>query len=205
MEKLQIAVLVSGRGSNLQAIIDAIEQGALAAELALVLSDKADCYALERGRAHGAPVQALSPKDFSDRPTYDRALAEAVAASGAQLVVLAGFMRILSPEFLDRFPNRVINIHPALLPAFPGLHAQQQAYDYGVKISGCTVHFVDAGMDSGPIIAQTAVDISHCESGDAAAAAILVEEHKLFPKVLQYFAQGRVELNNGRVVINEEA
>jgi len=202
--KFKIAVLASGRGSNLQAILDQIEAGLLPVEVVLVLSDKPDCQALKRGQAHGAKVMTLLPAAYGTREEYDTALTETVLASGAQLVVLAGFMRILGHCFLKEFPNQVINIHPALLPAFPGLHGQRQAYEYGVKISGCTVHFVDEGMDSGPIIAQTAVDISHCQSVDEVASAILAEEHKLYPQVLRYFAQGRVDIAAGRVMIKNE-
>ncbi len=203
-KKFKIAVLASGRGSNLQAILDQIEAGLLPAEVVLVLSDKPDCQALERGLAHGAKTKVLEPAAYSSREAYDGALAAAVLQSGAQLVVLAGFMRILGHFFLKEFPNKVINIHPALLPAFPGLHGQRQAFEYGVKVSGCTVHIVDEGMDSGPIIAQKAVDISHCQNDDEVAATILKEEHKLYPQVVGYFAQGRVELKAGKVTIKNE-
>ncbi len=201
MDKLKIAVLVSGRGSNLQAILDHISHGKLAAQVVLVLSDQQECPALNRGQAAGIPVKALSPAGYACRESYDAALADLVVQSGAQLVVLAGFMRLLGPVFLERFPQRVINIHPALLPAFPGLHAQRQAFEYGVKISGCTVHFVDAGMDSGPIIAQRAVDISACQSGEEVAATILKQEHALYAEVIGWFAAGKVKLENGRVEI----
>lgn len=200
---IKLAVLVSGRGSNLQAIINNIEKGKLNAEIVLVLSDNPNAYALKIAKDHFITTEVLQYQKGNERSKYGIALAEKVVASGAELVVLAGFMRILSSSFLDMFPQRVINIHPALLPSFPGLHAQEQAFVYGVKISGCTVHFVDAGVDTGPIIAQKAVDIGWCKDADEVADAILEEEHKLYSKVLSYFAAGWVRLENGKVIIEK--
>jgi phosphoribosylglycinamide formyltransferase-1 len=201
MGKLKIAVLASGRGSNLQAIMDAIAADKINGEIVLILSDKADALALQKGKDAGITCDVILPSDCGSRDDYDKALTERVASSGAQLVVLAGFMRLLSPVFLQRFPNQVVNIHPALLPSFPGLHAQQQALDYGVKVSGCTVHFVDMGVDSGPIIAQTPVFVDDAKNADELAAKILVEEHKLYPQVIAMIADGRVKVCGRTVII----
>ncbi len=199
----RIVVLASGRGSNFQAILDEIEKGNIAAEIVALFSDQADAAALTRAEAHGIPTQVLSKEGFASRRDYDEALAERVAAYQPDLVVLAGWMRLLSGAFLSHFPQRVLNIHPALLPSFPGLHAQRQAVEYGVKVSGCTVHFVDEGMDSGPIIAQRVVPVMPDDDEDTLAARILVEEHKLFPYVVGMFAAGRVHLENGKACIRE--
>ncbi|MDD2568679.1 MAG: phosphoribosylglycinamide formyltransferase [Clostridia bacterium] len=200
---LKIAVLASGSGSNLQSIIDNIQAGKLDAQIQLVLSDKSNAYALKRAASAGIKTCYMNPKDYDDRVSYDKALAEEVKASGAELVVLAGFMRILNKVFLEEFNNRVINIHPALLPSFPGLHAQDQAWAYGVKVSGCTVHFVDCGTDTGPIIAQRAVPVLDTDTADDLAKRILVEEHKIYPYIIQMIAEGKVWLINNKVKINE--
>jgi phosphoribosylglycinamide formyltransferase-1 len=200
---LKIAVLASGSGSNLQSIIDNIQAGKLDAQIQLVLSDKSNAYALKRAASAGIKTCYMNPKDYDDRVSYDKALAEEVKASGAELVVLAGFMRILNKVFLEEFNNRVINIHPALLPSFPGLHAQDQAWSYGVKVSGCTVHFVDCGTDTGPIIAQRAVPVLDTDTADDLAKRILVEEHKIYPYIIQMIAEGKVWLINNKVKINE--
>lgn len=202
MEKLKIAVLASGRGSNLQSIMDNIDNGKINGEIVLVLSNNPEAYALKRAAAGGIKTKFLLPGDYADRKEYDRALAEEVKKSGAELVLLAGFMRILSQEFLDHFPGQVINIHPSLLPSFPGLHAQKQAFDYGVKISGCTVHFVDAGLDSGPIIAQRSVPVLDDDTADTLADRILVEEHILYSQVVADIADGKVKIN-GRKTTRE--
>ncbi|MGI5891611.1 MAG: phosphoribosylglycinamide formyltransferase [Bacillota bacterium] len=201
MGKIKIAVMASGRGSNLQSIIDAIKEGKINGQIVLVLSDKADAYALKRAEIAGIPYDVLLPCDYSERDQYDAALAERIARSGAELIVLAGFMRILSAAFLDRFPNRVVNIHPALLPSFPGLHAQEQAFAYGVKVSGCTVHFVDTGVDSGPIIAQTCVPVLESDTIEDLTARILVEEHKLYPQVIAMIADGKVTVDGRKVFV----
>ena len=200
---LKIAVLASGSGSNLQSIIDNIQAGKLDAQIQLVLSDKSNAYALKRAASAGIKTCYMNPKDYDDRVSYDKALAEEVKASGAELVVLAGFMRILNKVFLEEFNNRVINIHPALLPSFPGLHAQDHAWAYGVKVSGCTVHFVDCGTDTGPIIAQRAVPVLDTDTADDLAKRILVEEHKIYPYIIQMIAEGKVWLINNKVKINE--
>jgi phosphoribosylglycinamide formyltransferase-1 len=199
----KLAVLASGRGSNLQAILDRIKDGRLKAKVCVVISDCQDARALERARKEGIPALFLDPKKYPSREDYDRALAEKTEEFQADLVVLAGFMRVLGQNFLDRFPRKVINIHPALLPSFPGMHGQKQAVDYGVKISGCTVHFVDQGVDTGPIIAQRAVPVKDDDTEESLSARILVEEHKLYPEVIQWIAEGRVELAGRKVKLRE--
>ncbi len=194
-------MLVSGRGSNLQALIDAVASKELNVEICLVLSDKADAYALERAHRHGIPTAVVQRKGYSDKEQFQKAILEEVKSHGAELVVLAGFMRILGRTFLSSFPNRVINIHPALLPAFPGIDAQRQALDYGVKFSGCTVHFVDEGMDSGPIIVQRVVPVMDDDDRDALADRILEQEHLLIVEGVKLFSEGRLKVDGRKVTI----
>lgn len=201
---LPIGVLASGRGSNLEAIIRAIEAGELPAEIKVVISDKKEARALTIATEHRIPAEFIDPKAYPDRVAYDLALADRLKEAGVELVVLAGFMRLLSQAFLDRFPLRVINIHPALLPAFPGVEAQRQAWEYGVKIAGCTVHFVDAGVDTGPIIAQAAVKVEEEDTPETLAQRILVEEHRLLPQVIRWIAEGRVRVQGRRVYVRKE-
>lgn len=203
--RLRVGVLASGRGSNLQAIMDAIAAGRVPAQVVVVLSDKPGAAALERARAAGIPAEFVDPADFPTREAFDRRLAERLMAYGVDLVVLAGFMRILSPVFVRAFPGRIMNIHPSLLPAFPGLHAQRQALEHGVKVSGCTVHFVDEGLDSGPIILQAAVPVRDDDSEESLAARILEEEHRLYPEAVRLFAEGRLEVRGRRVYIKDHA
>ncbi len=198
---MKVAVLVSGRGSNLQALIDAVNSKELNVEICLVLSDKADAYALERAHRHGIPTAVVQRKGYSNKEEFQKAILEEVKSYGAELVVLAGFMRILGRTFLSSFPNRVINIHPALLPAFPGIDAQRQALDYGVKFSGCTVHFVDEGMDSGPIIAQRIVPVMDDDDRDALADRILEQEHLLIVEGVKLFSEGRLKVDGRKVTI----
>ena len=198
---MKVAVLVSGRGSNLQALIDAVNSKELQVEICLVLSDKADAYALERAHRHGLPTAVVQRKGYSNKEEFQKAILEEVKSHGAELVVLAGFMRILGRTFLSSFPNRVINIHPALLPAFPGIDAQRQALDYGVKFSGCTVHFVDEGMDSGPIIAQHVVPVMDDDDRDALADRILEQEHLLIVEGVKLFSEGRLKVDGRKVTI----
>lgn len=199
-EKRALGVLVSGRGSNLQAIIDAIEAGRLDADIKVVVSNLSDAYGLERARQHGIPTEVVPHKRFRrDRAGFEAAIAEALDRHGVHYVVLAGFMRILSAEFIARYPHRIINIHPALLPSFPGLHGQAQAFDYGVKFSGATVHFVDASVDGGPIIAQAVVPVLEDDDEDRLAARILEQEHQLFPKALDLLVEGRLRVDGRRV------
>ncbi len=199
---LPIAVLLSGSGSNLQSIIDRVEQGVLDVDIKLVVSNKAGAFGLKRAEKHNIPHTVLLHTDYASREAFDAALVKAVNAAGVDhsgAVVLAGFMRIVTPVFLNAFENRVVNIHPALLPSFPGAHGQPDAADHGVKISGCTVHFVDEKMDHGPIIIQAAVPALPGETGDGLGPRILKLEHRVFPQALQWLAQDRLEID-GRFV-----
>lgn len=191
---LSLGVLVSGSGTNLQAILDATADGRLDARVRVVISNKPDAFALERARRANVPVLVVSHKDHANRESFDAALVEALREAGVEWVVCAGFMRILTPVLLRAFPDRVINIHPALLPAFPGVHAQAQALAYGVKVTGCTVHFVDEGVDSGPVIGQRSVRVEDDDTLETLTARLLVQEHALFVEALQWIAEGRVEL-----------
>jgi phosphoribosylglycinamide formyltransferase 1 len=189
---LNLGVLVSGTGSNLQAILDAIAAGTLNARVKVVISNRAGVQALARARAAGVPALTIPHKDFPSREAFDRALVSALHEAEVDWIVLAGFMRVLTPEFLHAYPGRIINIHPALLPAFPGVDAARQALDYGVKITGCTVHFVDQGVDSGKIIAQRAVHVEAADDLATLAARIHGAEHELFVAVLRDIAAGHV-------------
>lgn len=200
---MRIAILASGRGSNLQALIDAIEQGFVQAEIVAVVSDKSDAHALERARHHGLEAAVFLQRDYSDRQEYEAALVYYLQEKDVDLICLAGFMQILGPTFVGAFANRIINIHPSLLPAFPGLNAQKQALDYGVKFSGCTVHFVDTGMDTGSIIDQRVVPVLDEDSVETLSARILEQEHELYPLVLQWIVSGNVRVNGRKVSIVE--
>jgi phosphoribosylglycinamide formyltransferase-1 len=203
MKKVKLAVLVSGRGSNLQAIIDNIEKGSLSAELAVVISDQADAYALERARKHNAPAVHISAKGFKGkRDDYDALLVKELRKRNVELVCLAGFMRIITPTLIKAFPNRVLNIHPSLLPAFPGLHVQKKAIDHGAKFSGCTVHFVDEGMDTGPIIIQAVVPVLDNDTEDSLSERILKQEHKIYSRAIQLFAEGRLTVKGRQVFVS---
>jgi len=184
------------------AIIDAVEAGKIAGEIALVISNRADAYGLTRARKHGIPTRVIEHQGFAERREFDRELARALAAAGVEVVVLAGFMRVLGGEFLRRFPDRVINIHPALLPAFPGTHGQGQAFAYGVKLAGCTVHFVDEKVDHGPIIIQAAVPVLDDDDEDRLAARILKCEHLIFPRALALYCAGRLQIVGRKVRIS---
>ena len=199
--KLRLGVLASGGGTNLQSIIDQCQSGRLAAEIALVFSNNQDAGALERARKAGLPQLCINHRDFPDRESFDRAVVAALKEAGVELVVLAGFMRIISDIFLQAFPQRIINIHPALLPAFPGLHVQKKALEYGAKFSGCTVHFVDSGVDTGPIIIQAIVPVFDDDSEASLAARILEQEHKIYPQAIQLIAESRVRIEGRRVLI----
>jgi phosphoribosylglycinamide formyltransferase-1 len=200
-EPLRVAVLASGRGSNLQAILEASRRPDFPARVVLVVSDRERAPALERAAAHGVPGVFLNPKDFGDREAYDAALGRRLEDARVGLVCLAGFMRILGGAFIRAWAGRVMNIHPSLLPAFPGLHAQRQALDHGVKVAGATVHFVDAGVDSGPIILQSSVPVESDDTEQTLAARILAEEHRLYPEAVRLFAEGRLRLVGRRVVV----
>ena len=191
---MNLGVLISGRGSNLGAILDAIRDRRLSARLRLVVSNKAGVAGLTRARDAGVLTQTIPHGDFPDRESFDAALVEALVEAGVDWVVLAGFMRVLTPVFLDAYPNRVINIHPSLLPAFPGVNAQQQALDYGVRVTGCTVHLVDAGTDTGPIIAQAAVPVQDGDDREALANRILSWEHEMLVRVLGWISENKIEI-----------
>jgi len=205
LRPLKIAVLASGWGSNLQAIIDFIEAGKLKAYIVMVVSDNKDAFALKRASAKKIPHIFLDPAKVASRQEYDLLLAKKIEQQGADLVVLAGWMRLLGQGFLDKFPDKVINIHPSLLPAFPGLNAQEQAFEYGVKYTGCTVHFVDVGMDTGPIIAQEIVSIEQDDTLDSLIKKILNEEHLLYSKVIQMFSEKRISKDGRKVSIKAES
>ena len=199
---VRIGVLVSGSGSNLQSIIDNIEAGKLQAGIACVISNNANAFALERARRHGVPALHLDHRIFSGREAYDVALVETLCEYKADLVVLAGFMRIITPVLINAFPHAIMNIHPALLPSFPGLHAQCQALDYGVKVSGCTVHFVDAGTDTGPVIIQSAVPVLEGDTEESLSARIQTEEHRIYPQAIRLYAERRLKVEGRRVIVN---
>jgi phosphoribosylglycinamide formyltransferase 1 len=195
---ITLGVLLSGAGTNLQAMIDAIAAKRLDARVAVVLSNKAGAGGLDRAKRAGVPTVVLDPKAYATREAFDEAVVLALGEHGVEWVVLAGFMRIVTRVFLDAFPGRVVNIHPSLLPSFPGIDAQKQAFNYGVRITGCTVHFVDTGTDTGPVIAQRAVPVLAGDDVDSLKARILVEEHRLLPEVLQWIAEGRVSIGAGQ-------
>jgi phosphoribosylglycinamide formyltransferase-1 len=199
-KKLKIGVLASGNGSNLQAIIDNCERGELSAEVVCVITNKANAFALERAHKHGIPAIHLNQKDFSGREAYDAAVVTEFQAHGVELVVMAGFMRIITRVLLDAFPMAVMNIHPALLPSFPGLDAQKQALEHGAKLTGCTVHFVDEGTDTGPIIIQAAVPILADDTVETLSQRIHAQEHRIYPQAIQLFATGHLTASGRRVV-----
>ncbi|MBF0453820.1 MAG: phosphoribosylglycinamide formyltransferase [Magnetococcales bacterium] len=198
---LRIGVLISGGGSNLQALIDLCQNSSIAAEVVLVLSNVETAYGLERAQKSGIPTLVIDHSRFEGREAFDRAMIDGLDKAGVDLVCLAGFMRLLTPTFVGHYAQRLINIHPALLPSFPGLHVQQKALDAGVRFSGATVHFVDEGMDTGPIIAQAVVPILPGDDANALGARILKQEHRIYPLVVALFARNRVRLEGGRVEI----
>lgn len=202
-EPLPVAVLASGRGSNLQAILDAAARPGFPARVALVVSDRERAVALERAAAAGVRGVFLNPKDFADRAAFDAALSRLLEDAGIGLVCLAGFMRILGAAFVRSWHGRMLNVHPSLLPAFPGLAAQQQALDYGVKVAGATVHFVDEGVDTGPIVLQASVPVRDTDTEESLSERILVEEHRLYPEAIRLFAEGRLRIAGRRVVVGE--
>lgn len=200
-DPLKLGVLISGSGSNLQSIIDHIEKGSLNAVVKIVISNNPDAYGISRAKKHGLPVHVLNHQNFKNREEFDQELIKTLQSNKVQLVVLAGFMRILSPAFLRAFPQRIINIHPALLPAFPGTHVQKKALEYGVKFSGCTVHFVDEGVDTGPIIIQSVLPVQDDDTEETLAARILKEEHRIYPQAIQFYADGAIEIDGRKVRI----
>ena len=204
-EKLRVGVLASGRGSNLQAIIDAMEGGRLDARITVVMSNKKDAQALDRARRHGLTDVFLDPKPYAGQPdgreAYDQAVLEVLRKYDVELVLLAGYLRIVTPVLISAYHNRIMNIHPSLLPAFPGLEVQKKAVDWGVKIAGCTVHFVTEGVDDGPIIIQAAVPILEGDSAETLSARILEQEHRIYPRAIQLYAEGRLLVEGRRVYI----
>jgi phosphoribosylglycinamide formyltransferase 1 len=204
---LRVAVLASGRGSNLQAIIDAIEAGQVQAKIVAVISNKKDAVALERARKHGLPDLFIDPKPFAGQPdsreAYDRQLLEVLNKHDAELVLLAGYMKIVTASLVNAYTGRMMNIHPSLLPSFPGLDVQKKAIDWGCKLAGCTVHFVTEGVDEGPIILQAAVPILDQDTPETLAARILVQEHKIYPRAVQLFAEKRLRVDGRRVLIED--
>ena len=195
----RIAVLASGRGSNFQAVVDAIEAGTVPARCVALITDNPAAYAIERAEKHGIPVTIVDYKQFGSREAYEKALLAAMREAGADLYVLAGYMRILGREIAGEFAGKMMNIHPALLPSFPGLHAQRQAVQHGAKVSGCTVHFVDDCLDGGPIILQRCVPVIEGDDEDSLAERILVQEHIAFPEAVRLFCEDRLSIE-GRVV-----
>lgn len=204
-KKLRIGALASGGGTNLQAIIDHCRDGKLDAEIVLVISNNPDAGALERARQAGIAVRCIDHRLFSGREAFDAALVQALREAEVDLVILAGFMRIITPVFVDAFPHRIMNIHPALLPAFPGLHVQRKALEYGVRFAGCTVHFVDTGTDTGPIIIQAVVPVHDDDSEETLSARILEQEHQIYPRAIQLFAEGRLRVEGRRVLVDRSA
>ncbi|SLM48374.1 phosphoribosylglycinamide formyltransferase 1 [Nitrospira japonica] len=203
---LRVAVLASGRGSNLQAVIDAIEAGRVEATIVAVISNKKDALALERARKHGLPDVFVDPKPFAGRPdsrvAYDHALLDVLRRHDVELVLLAGYMKIITAVLIDAYANRMMNIHPSLLPSFPGLDVQKKAIDWGCKLAGCTVHFVTEGVDEGPIILQAAVPVLDGDTPDTLAARILEQEHRIYPRAVELFAEGRLRVEGRRVFID---
>jgi phosphoribosylglycinamide formyltransferase 1 len=202
---LILGVLASGRGSNLQAILDAIAAGRCPARVAVVVSDRKDAAALERARVAGVRTVHLDPRAYPDRVAFDDAVSRVLDEHAVELVCLAGYMRLLSGEFVRRYRGRIFNVHPALLPAFPGLHAQRQALEHGVKVAGATVHFVDEGVDTGPIVLQAAVPVLEGDTEATLSARILAEEHRLYPEAVRLYAEGRLELRDRRVRVRPPA
>jgi len=207
--KLRLGILASGRGSNLEALIEAIEFGTVQARIAVVISNKKEAQALERARIHGVTDVFLDPKPYANmsdkREAYDRGILDILRKYNVGLVLLAGYMKIVTPVLIEAYRNRMMNIHPSLLPSFPGLDVQKQALEWGVKVAGCTVHFVTEGVDEGPIILQAAVPVLERDSPETLAARILVEEHKLYPRAVQLYAEGRLHVEGRRVRIADGA
>lgn len=200
-EKLKIGVLVSGNGTNLQSIIDAAESERINASIEMVISDTKNAYALERAKKHGIDSVLVERKNFKNRQAFEEEICRELKSRRVELVCLAGFMRIIGPPLLSAYPERIINIHPALLPSFPGLEAQAQALNYGVKIAGCTVHFVDDQTDHGPIICQSSVEVKEDDTIESLKARILKEEHRIYPKAIELIAAGRLKIEGRRVKI----
>lgn len=205
MPKLRLGVLASGSGSNLQAIIDNIESGYLPCEIAVVISDKPDAIALKRAERHEIKTEAVQSKSFQNREAFDTELLRVLNSYNVDLVVLAGFMRVVTKVLINAFPMRIMNIHPSLLPSFPGLHVQKKAIEYGAKFSGCTVHFVDEGVDTGPIIIQAVVPVLDDDTEETLSARILKEEHRIYPYAIRLFAEEWLEVKGRRVIVKDHS
>ncbi|HEX9263683.1 MAG TPA: phosphoribosylglycinamide formyltransferase [Candidatus Binatia bacterium] len=200
--QIPIGVLISGSGTNLQSIIDAIEAKTLDARIEMVLSNKVDAYGLARAQNHGIHTEVLDHKAFASREAYDQAVVDLLRSRSVELVVLAGFMRLLSPVFVKAYSNRIMNIHPALLPAFPGLQVQKKALEQGVRFAGCTVHFVNEECDEGPIIIQAVVPVFPDDTEEALTARILTQEHQIYPRAIQLYAEGRLHVVGRKVLVD---
>lgn len=203
--QVSIAVLISGSGTNLQSIIDAVEGKRLDAKIEIVLSNKADAFGLERAKKHGVSTAVLDHKSYSSREAYDQAVVELLQKRSVELVVLAGFMRLLSPVFIKAYSNRIMNIHPALLPSFPGLQVQKKAVEHGVRFAGCTVHFVNEECDEGPIIIQAVVPVFADDTEETLAARILKQEHRIYPQAIQLYAENRLRVVGRKVLVDGSA
>ena len=202
MDTLRIGVLASGRGSNFQSIIDSVEAGYLSATINVLITDNPDAFAVERAKKHRIDHLVMRPKQFGSKDDYYKAIAGELNSRGVGLVVLAGFMRVVGRPLIEAFRHKIMNIHPALLPSFPGLHGQKQAVDYGVKISGCTVHFVDEGMDTGPVIIQAAVPLNNDDTEESLSERILKFEHRIYPEAIRLFSEGRLKVVGRKVLID---
>jgi phosphoribosylglycinamide formyltransferase-1 len=200
---VNLGVLVSGSGTNLQSIIDEIEAGRLDASIKVVVSNKPDAFALERARKHGIPTAVVRVRDFPRKEAFDSEVLRVLREHGVELVALAGFMRIITRVLLDAYRMKVMNIHPSLLPSFPGLEVQKAALEYGVKFSGCTVHFVDDGVDTGPVIIQAAVPVKDEDTVESLSKRILMEEHRLYPRAIRLYSEGRLEVRGRRVFVRD--
>jgi phosphoribosylglycinamide formyltransferase-1 len=200
---VDIGVLVSGSGSNFQSIIDQIEKGNLDASIKVVISNNPDAYALERAKKHNIPAVVIDHNNFQDRDEFDQKMIDILNSYSVELVIMAGFMRILTPLFIKAFPMRIMNIHPALLPSFQGIHAQERAFDYGVKFSGCSVHLADEGVDTGPVIIQSVVPVYIDDTAETLQQRILKEEHRIFPQAIQFYAEDKLEIIGRKVRVKD--
>ena len=200
-KRTRLGVLASGSGTNLEAIAEAIDDGDMPATVVLVLSDNPDAFALERARRRGIETRVINLRDYEDRPAYDRAIVDALEKAGVDLVVLAGYMKLVAPGFIDAFSGRIMNIHPALLPSFPGEQGVKDALEHGVKVSGVTVHFVDKGLDTGPIIVQEAVPVEEGDDVETLHNRIHLAEYRAYPLAIRLFAQGRLLIEGRRVTV----
>jgi phosphoribosylglycinamide formyltransferase-1 len=203
MSRLQVAVLISGRGSNMESLAQACETPGFPARICVVVSNRPDAPGLEKARSFGIPTAVVDHTEFDDKASFEQAIVDVLEQHGAELICLAGFMRVLSPEFVERYPQRILNIHPSLLPSFPGLHVQQKAIEHGVRYSGCTVHFVVPEVDAGPIVVQAVVPIEQDDTEDTLSARILEQEHLIYPEAVRLFAEGRLRVEGRRVLIDD--